>query len=74
MLETRDYEYVKRHDYHTRSNRFLCGAVREMAEYKALGYDCFVFSETYTPMLFTVYYLAYKKLGVPTRKERGCNV
>lgn len=65
-------EAAYRLQYDLFAYHLLCNAVKAKTHYTALGYDCFLFVETYGPYRQHVYYLAHKRLDQPTRRERGC--
>jgi len=71
---TRNRDVAHRNDYDCYCYHLLCTAAQELVRYTALGYDCFLFSETYGRDRQTVYYLAHKKLNKPTRTQRGASL
>jgi len=76
----RDRTYAHRNGFDCFCHTLLCRAAKELVRHTALGYECFIFTETYehiskgVTVRQSVYYLAHKRLNRPTRKERGCDL
>lgn len=70
----RNREFARNNGYDCFCYSLLCAAALAQVDYVARGWDCFVFSETYSSMGHTVYYLAHKRVNQRTRTERGCSL
>ncbi len=66
-----DRAYARQNQYDCTTHHLLCVALRERARLTARGYHCVLFTETMCTQRFTLYFLYYKKLNQPTRRQRG---